>query len=137
MMRARAGKRYICGPFSTPLVAFHSSSELEGGRCYRLTIITNADDESDDVIERVTEADGGVEKSRSSPNPSALKPSANFVAWHFIRYRSARVATPNAKLIPIWPSTDNGCRVMVRRDPPINTLAPNPKPNATLPLAPT
>jgi len=80
-MRARAGKRYICGRFSTPLVAFHSSSELGGGRRYRLTIITNADDESDDVIERVAEADGGVEKSRSGSNPSVLKPSANFVAW--------------------------------------------------------
>ena len=35
-----------------------------GPRRYRLTIITNADDESDDVIERVTEADSDVEKSR-------------------------------------------------------------------------
>ncbi len=35
-----------------------------GPRRYRLTIITNVDDESDNVIERVTEADGGAEKSR-------------------------------------------------------------------------
>jgi alpha-beta hydrolase superfamily lysophospholipase len=35
-----------------------------GPRRYRLTIITNADDETDNVIERVTEADGGAEKSR-------------------------------------------------------------------------
>ena len=36
-----------------------------GPRRYRLTIITNADDKSDDVIERVTEAGSDVEKSRS------------------------------------------------------------------------
>jgi alpha-beta hydrolase superfamily lysophospholipase len=35
-----------------------------GSRRYRLTIITNSDDESDDVIERVTEAGSDVEKSR-------------------------------------------------------------------------
>lgn len=35
-----------------------------GTRRYRLTIITNADDESEDVIERVTEADSGAEHSR-------------------------------------------------------------------------
>ncbi|MGB7007581.1 MAG: alpha/beta hydrolase [Pseudolabrys sp.] len=35
-----------------------------GPRRYRLTIITNSDDESDDVIERVTEAGSDVEKSR-------------------------------------------------------------------------
>jgi len=35
-----------------------------GPRRYRLTIITNADDESDNVIERVTEADSRAEKSR-------------------------------------------------------------------------
>jgi alpha-beta hydrolase superfamily lysophospholipase len=33
-------------------------------RRYRLTIITNADDETDGVIERVTDADSGAEKSR-------------------------------------------------------------------------
>jgi len=33
-------------------------------RRYRLTVITNSDDESDDVIERVTEAGSDVEKSR-------------------------------------------------------------------------
>ena len=35
-----------------------------GPRRYRLTIITNADDESDNVIERVTEADSDAETSR-------------------------------------------------------------------------
>ena len=35
-----------------------------GPRRYRLTIITNSDDESDDVIERVTEVGSDVEKSR-------------------------------------------------------------------------
>ena len=35
-----------------------------GPRRYRLTIITNADDNHDDVIERVTEAGSDVEKSR-------------------------------------------------------------------------
>ena len=40
-------------------------------------------------------------------------------------HRSVRFATPNAKLSPIWPSTDNGCSVIVRRDPPISTLAPS------------
>ena len=35
-----------------------------GPRRYRLTIITDADDESDNVIERVTEADSGAQKSR-------------------------------------------------------------------------
>lgn len=35
-----------------------------GQRRYRLTIITNADDNHDDVIERVTEAGSDVEKSR-------------------------------------------------------------------------
>ena len=35
-----------------------------GPRRYRLTIITNSDDNSDDVIERVTEAGSDVEKSR-------------------------------------------------------------------------
>ena len=36
-----------------------------GPRRYRLTIITNADDNHDDVIERVTEAGSDVEKSRT------------------------------------------------------------------------
>ena len=35
-----------------------------GPRNYRLTIITNADDEGDDVIERVTEAGSDAETSR-------------------------------------------------------------------------
>ena len=52
-------------------------------------------------------------------------------------HRSVRFATPNARLSPIWPSIDNGCNVIVRRDPPISTLAPRPTPIATLPLAPT
>jgi hypothetical protein len=29
---------------------------------------------------------------------------------------------PSAKLTPICPSTDNGCNVIVRRDPPISTF---------------
>ena len=57
--------------------------------------------------------------------------------WPGTRHRSVRFATPNAKLSPIWPSTDNGCSVIVRRDPPISTLAPRPRPRAMLPLAPT
>ena len=51
--------------------------------------------------------------------------------------RRVRFVTPNARLSPIWPSTDNGCRIMERRDPPISALAPRPRPTATLPLAPT
>ena len=51
--------------------------------------------------------------------------------------RRVKFVTPNARLSPIWPSTDSGCRIMERRDPPISTLAPRPRPTATLPLAPT
>jgi hypothetical protein len=94
MMRARAGKRFICGPFSTPLVAFHSSSELEGARRYRLTIITNADDESDDVSERVTEADGGVEKSRVQSESKRLEAISEFcgLALYSLSERESRHA---------------------------------------------
>jgi hypothetical protein len=52
-------------------------------------------------------------------------------------YRSVSRATPSAKLTPTWPSTDNGCREIVRWDPPTSTLAPRPRPNEALPLAPT
>ena len=52
-----------------PLLRSSADSALarivpSGPRRYRLTIITNSDDESDDVIERVTEAGSDVEKSR-------------------------------------------------------------------------
>jgi hypothetical protein len=52
-------------------------------------------------------------------------------------YRSVSRATPSAKLTPSWPSTDSGCREIVRSDPPTSTLAPKPRPNETFPLAPT
>jgi hypothetical protein len=52
-------------------------------------------------------------------------------------YRSVSRATPSAKLAPSWPSIDSGCRKIVRSDPPTSTLAPKPRPNETLPLAPT
>ena len=55
----------------------------------------------------------------------------------WLDHRRVRFVIPNAKLIPIWPSTDSGCRIIERRDPPISTLAPRPTPRATLPLAPT
>src|SRR5271169_4627986 len=52
-----------------PLLRASTDTALErivpsGPRRYRLTIIANADDESDDVIERVVEADSDTEKSR-------------------------------------------------------------------------
>jgi len=64
------------------------------------------------------------------------------IGWSTIRnlrsrYRSVRFVTASARLSPIWPSTDNGCNVIVRRHPPTNTLAPKPRPTATFPLAPT
>jgi alpha-beta hydrolase superfamily lysophospholipase len=53
-----------------PLLRTSVDTELarivpSGPRRYRLTIVTNADDKSDDVIERVTEADSSAEKSRA------------------------------------------------------------------------
>jgi hypothetical protein len=66
---------------------------------------------------------------RLSSRPDAAKPS--------VVYRSVSRATPSAKLIPTWPSTDSGCREIVRWDPPTSSLAPRPRPNDALPLAPT
>jgi hypothetical protein len=50
---------------------------------------------------------------------------------------SVKLVNPAARLIPIARSTDNGCRTILLREPPIRTLAPKPGPNATLALAPT
>src|SRR5262249_27235448 len=51
--------------------------------------------------------------------------------------RSARPETPKARLIPTWPSTESGCKAIVRFEPPNRTLAPTPTPAVTSPVAPT
>ena len=63
-----------------------------GPRHYRLTIITNADDESDDVIERVTEAGSDVEQSR----PLGLIVSTG------ILFTVARRVAVSGQRRPVW-----------------------------------
>jgi hypothetical protein len=48
-----------------------------------------------------------------------------------------REATPSARLRPIWPPTDTGCRLRVRFHSLTRTLAPTPAPMLASPLAPT
>jgi hypothetical protein len=50
---------------------------------------------------------------------------------------SVKLVNPAARWTPIERSTDTGCRTILRREPPISTLAPKPGPNAALALAPT
>jgi len=71
----------------------------------------------------------GCSGNATSSAPNSAKPSAV--------YRSVSRATPKARLTPTWPSTDSGCKEIVRWDPPMSTLAPRPTPNDALPLAPT
>src|SRR5262249_24458571 len=51
--------------------------------------------------------------------------------------RSVIPATPSARLMPTCPMTDSGCSITDRREPPIKTLAPAPRPSDASALAPT
>ena len=53
------------------------------------------------------------------------------------RESSVRLVTPAARFKPIARSIDSGWSMIVRRDPPIRTLAPKLGPSATFALAPT
>jgi hypothetical protein len=48
-----------------------------------------------------------------------------------------REATARARLIPICPFTEIGCKATVRFEPPIRTFAPRPAASETSALAPT
>ena len=82
-----------------------------GSRRYRLTVITNSDGESDDVIERVTEAGSDVEKSR----PSGYRIHGDFIHCHTSRCRF-RSATPCMGLSPTRPRISEKISVPWRRE---------------------
>jgi len=81
---------------------------------------------------------GFVSASKISVPRSSAERFDNWVtAKQSAVYLSVSRATPSAKLTPSWPSTDSGCREIVRSDPPTSALAPKPRPNDISPLAPT
>jgi uncharacterized membrane protein len=88
-----------------------------------------------------TSLDDTKEKVLRSPCQSRCGRNAPANRKHYLTcaravLASERLVTPRARLIPIWPSTDSGCKDTVRRNPPMRTLTPRPTPKATFPLAP-
>src|SRR5262249_44420621 len=68
----------------------------------------------------------------SGSSPSLIANSQRDVAG-----RSCSDERPSTTLSAIDPCSDNGCNAMVRPEPPINTLAPAPRPMPRSPEAPT
>src|SRR5882757_2509625 len=72
-----------------------------------------------------------VSRKHARPNLRPLRATAQRPG------RRLRSPMPTARLRPVWPDTEIGCKAIVRLEPPTRTLAPSPAASVASPLAPT